>query len=69
MNYFIELKIWDRDRTLTVRPDHVVAVERRDDEPYEVIILSTGDTFWIERGQFWLNKLTNHTSHAGMKVL
>jgi hypothetical protein len=69
MNHFLELKIHDRDRTVAVRPEHVVAVERRDDDPYEVIILSTGDTYWVEPGQFWLNKLINHTGHAGMKVL
>ena len=69
MNYFLELKIWGKDRTVFVRPEHVAAIERRDDDPYEFIYLTSGDTFLVERGQFAPNALINRTSHAGMRVL
>jgi hypothetical protein len=69
MNYFLELKIHEKDRTILVRPEHVAAVQRDGDYEYDVIIMCTGDTFWVERGQFSVNKLINHTGHAGMRVL
>lgn len=68
VNYFLELKIHDKDRTVTVRPEHVSAVERRDDDPYEYVYMLSGDIFVVERGQFSLNKLINKTTHAGMRV-
>jgi len=69
MNHFLELKIWDRDRTVAVRPEHVCAVEHRDDDPYDFVYLISGDNFLVETGQFAINKLINHTGHAGMRVL
>ena len=69
MNHFLELKIYDKDRTVFVRPEHVVAVDDREGDPYVVIVLSTADTYWVERGQFSVSKLINHTGHAGMRVL
>lgn len=69
MNYFLTLKIWEKDRTIAVRPEHVSAVEHRDDDPYEYVYLLSGDVFLVERGTFAVNRLINHTSHAGLKVL
>ena len=69
MNLFLELKIWNKERTVFVRPEHVAAIERRDVDPYEYIYLVSGDVFLVERGQFSPNKLVNRTSHAGMRVL
>jgi hypothetical protein len=69
MNYFLELKIYNHRRVVRVRPEHVTAVEHRDDDPYEYVYLTSGDTFLIERGQLYLNTLINRTSHAGMRVL
>lgn len=69
MNHFLCLKIHDKDRMVWVRPEHVAAVERRDDDPYEYVYLSSGDVFVVERGQFAMSTLINRTSHAGMRVL
>lgn len=69
MNHFLALKIWEKDRTVFVRPEAVAAVERRGDDEYQTIILNTGDTYWVEPGQFALNILVNRTGHAGMRVL
>lgn len=69
MNYFLELKIWDRDRTVGVRPEHVSAIEHRDDDPYDYVYMLSGEVFTVERGQVSMNKLINHTQHAGLKVL
>jgi hypothetical protein len=68
MNYFLALKIWDKDRVINIRPEHVSSVEERDDG-LTVVTMTNADVFWVESGQFWLNKLVNHTAHAGMKVL
>lgn len=69
MNYFLELKIHGKDRTVSVRPEHVSAVERRDDDPYDYVYMLSGEVFTVERGQVSMNKLINHTQHAGLKVL
>jgi hypothetical protein len=69
MNYFLQLKIWDKDRTVYVRPEHVASVERRDDDPYLILTLASGNTYLVEPAQFVLNTLINRTTHAGMRVL
>jgi hypothetical protein len=69
MNHFLELKVWNKDRTLYVRPEHVSSIERRDDDPYLIMSLANGLTYLVEPGQFTVNKLINHTSHAGLKVI
>lgn len=69
MNYFLALKIYGKDRVVSVRPEHVSAVERRDDDPYLYVYLSSGDIFLVEPNQFVLNTLINHTGHAGMRVI
>lgn len=68
MNYFLELKVFNRDRTVWVRPEHVSAVDRRDDDPYVYVSLINGEQYIVERGQFTLNTLVNRTGHAGMRV-
>ena len=67
MNHFISLKLTDGG-TLTVRPEHISAVRVYDGD-YETIILTNGHGYEIHRGQFGLDKLINHTSHAGVRVL
>lgn len=66
MNYFIELKIFERDRRINVRPEAVAAVQSGDE--FDEVILNTGDTYWVEKGQFILNTLMNKNTHAGMRV-
>lgn len=68
MNHFLELKIYEKDRTVLVRPEHVSTVEIRDDGP-TVVTMTNADVFWFEPGQFVVSKLINRTSHAGMRVL
>jgi hypothetical protein len=68
MNYFLALKIWEKDRVVHVRPEHVSTVEQRDDN-LVVVTMTNADVFWVEGGQFAINKLINHTGHAGLKVL
>ncbi|MGZ4659714.1 MAG: hypothetical protein ACXVYB_00375 [Arthrobacter sp.] len=67
MNYFLELKLHEKDRSVFVRPEHVSAVEPR--EGYVSVTLLSGDNYWVEESQFSLNKLINHTGHAGMRVI
>jgi len=68
MNYFIELKIFERARVVAVRPEHVSAVSRSDDDRYDLVVLMSGDTYCVEKGQFILNTLMNKNTHAGMRV-
>ena len=69
MNHFLELKIFERARTVLIRPEHVAAIEHRDDDPYVRIYMVSGDIFLVEPGQFSASKLVNRTTHAGMRVL
>lgn len=68
MNYFLALKIYEKDRIVHVRPEHVSTVEQRD-EGLAIVTMTNADVFWVDSGQFALNTLINHTSHAGMRVL
>jgi hypothetical protein len=69
MNHFLKLKIWEKDRWIAVRPEHVAAVISEEGQDYATIVLVTGDSYWVEHGQFTLSTLINHTGHAGMRVL
>jgi hypothetical protein len=68
VNYFLALKLYEKDRVINVRPEHVSTVEQREDN-LTVVTMLNADVFWVESGQFAINKLVNHTGHAGLKVL
>lgn len=69
MNYFIELKLIDEAGSVKIRPEVVAAVERNTELGYDTVVTSYGERYDVERGQFALNCLTNHTGHAGLRVL
>jgi hypothetical protein len=69
MNHFLRLKIHGKDRYISVRPEHVAAVIADEGGDYATILLVTGDSYWVEPGQFTLHTLINKNTHAGMRVL
>lgn len=68
MNYFLELKLWDEGGVILVRPEAVLVIERPSDHGYD-IVRTRVKSYLVERGQYHVNKLINHTGHAGLKVL
>ena len=65
MNLFISLNLADGG-ILAVRPERISAVISH--EPGYESVLVDGKIYDIVAGQFTLNKLGEHCSHAGVRV-
>lgn len=67
MNLFISLKLADGG-VVAVRPDKIVAVESYEAGIDILRVEGSPKSYEVEAGQFTLNKLGEHCSHAGVRV-
>ena len=67
MNLFISLNLADGG-IVAVRPERIVAVESNEPGVDTIRVEGITKAYDIVSGQFTLNKLGEHCSHAGVRV-
>ena len=67
MNYFISLNLSDGG-IVAVRPDKIVAVESYEPGIDTIRVEGIAKAYEVVAGQFTLNKLGEHCTHAGVRV-
>lgn len=67
MNIFISLNLADGG-IVAVRPDRIVAVESNEPGIDVIRVEGISKAYNVVAGQFTLNKLGEHCSHAGVRV-
>lgn len=67
MNIFISLNLADGG-IVAIRPDKIVAVVSQEPGIDTIYVEGRAQGFMVAAGQFTLNKLGEHCSHAGVRV-